>query len=149
MISIYPGVYVGTVDEAFRWKGRAILAAKEPCHRYAVGYSSKAAPKDSPEYLIARRGNRMILNAVDNIAVQWIDKGMIQQALDFVSPEEATLIACNQGRSRSPAIALMWMLKCGHIKAASLVDAENDFKHLYPAYAPTQGYRDFINQNYF
>lgn len=149
MISIFPGVFVGTIDDAYAWGGLAVLAAKEPCHRRALGYTTKAAPKDSPEYLVARRGNKLILNAVDNIAVQWIDKGMIETALEFISPSDNTLIACNQGQSRSPAIALMWMLKYGHIKAIDLADAEAQFKKIYPLYNPTQGYRDFINQNYF
>ena len=34
-------------------------------HRQALGYRSRGAPKDHPEYLVARRGNRLILNIVD------------------------------------------------------------------------------------
>ena len=34
-------------------------------HRDALGYSGKAAPKGHPEYLLARRENRLILNLVD------------------------------------------------------------------------------------
>lgn len=37
-------------------------AAKEPWHREFVGYSGRGAPKDSPEYLWALRGNRLALN---------------------------------------------------------------------------------------
>lgn len=143
MKSIAPGVFVGTITDIPGWKGRYIAAAKEPCHRQALQYTGRGAPKDHPEYLVALRGMGMILNLVDGESPDWIDKGMIQQSLDFICPAENTLIACNQGRSRSPSIALMWMLQTRQIVAETFYEAEDLFKLLYSDYAPANGIRLF------
>jgi hypothetical protein len=70
MKEIHPHLFVGSeqdyesvVSKQAGW--RVVHACKEPYHRRALGYSGRAAPKTHPEYLIARRGDRLILNLVD------------------------------------------------------------------------------------
>jgi len=70
MIEIYPNLYIGNEDD-YESKVRSetgwcvVHACKDPYHRQALGYTGRAAPKEHPEYLIARRDNQLILNLVD------------------------------------------------------------------------------------
>lgn len=41
-----------------------VQACKEPCHRKALGYTGRTANKNHPEYLIAFRERRIILNMI-------------------------------------------------------------------------------------
>mgnify|MGYP003422197942 FL=1 len=146
MIQVHSGIHVGTVADLSRWRGKYLAAAKEPCHRDAVGYTGRGCPKDHPEYFVAVRNKGMILNLVDGESSDWVDKGMMQQALAFITPEPATLIVCNQGHSRSPSIALMWLLQNKHIQADTFEEAEKTFSLLYKNYRPANGIRQFSKQ---
>ena len=143
MIQVHSGIYVGTVAELSNWNGKYLAAAKAPCHRQALGYTGRGAPKEHKEYLVALRGAGMILNLVDGETPDWIDKGMIRQALDWITSEPETLIVCNQGQSRSPSIAFMWMLRQGLIKADTFGEAERAFEEVYKNYRPANGIRAF------
>ncbi len=70
MILVFPHLYIGTEqDYDRRVKGMpgwmVVHACKEPYHRQLLGYKGRGAPKDHPEYLLARRGDRLYLNLVD------------------------------------------------------------------------------------
>lgn len=130
-----------------------VHACKEPYHRQALGYRSHGAPKDHPEYLIARRGNRLILNIVDANDPSFFAKEMINQALDFIHESllkgEKVLIHCNQGESRSPSIALIYLAsRTDVLSKDSLEEAEKKFISLYPLYNPKPGLREHIRQNW-
>ncbi len=117
MIEVYNNLYVGSqfdYDSSVRFQsGWAIVhACKEPYHREALGYKTNGAPKDHPEYLIAKRGNRLILNLVDVDKVDYIANSIIDEALTFIntnlSNDLKVLVHCNQGRSRSAGIAMLF-----------------------------------------
>ncbi|EMO60011.1 hypothetical protein LEP1GSC161_0256 [Leptospira santarosai str. CBC1416] len=64
MIEIIPNLHIGNQSDyetniANRHNWFVIHACKEPFHRNLLGYSGKGAPKEHPEYLLARRGNRL------------------------------------------------------------------------------------------
>ena len=70
MIEIFPNLFIGTEqDYEFNVKGKpdwvVVHACKEPYHRRELRYTTLGAPKGHPEYLIARRERRLILNLVD------------------------------------------------------------------------------------
>ncbi len=158
MIEVYHDLFVGNQDDydynISRQNGWAVVhACKEPYHRQALGYKSRGAPRGHPEYLVARRGNRLILNIVDVDNPSFFAKEMIDQALDFIdealSNGQKVLIHCNQGESRSPSIALIYLAsRAGVLSKDSLEDAEEKFKLLYPLYNPKLGLREHINQNW-
>jgi hypothetical protein len=57
MIEVYSKLFVGDeldyerkVSHQTGWA--TVHACKEPYHREALGYSSRGAPKDHPEYLV-------------------------------------------------------------------------------------------------
>lgn len=67
MIEVFSGLYVGTQLDFEKIDGRlgwvVVQACKEPFHRRAVGYVGNIDPSHS-EYLVARRGDRLILNMI-------------------------------------------------------------------------------------
>lgn len=126
MKKIVEHLYVGTVSDipCAKQAGISILGAcKEPLHRQHAklqgeseeGYVGRAMPKDEPEYLFAERDHALYLNLIDAREAKYIPDEVIDKALEFIDKEVAdgrdVLICCNKGESRSPSIALMWMVK--------------------------------------
>lgn len=119
-----------------------ISAAKEPWHRYAVGYSGRAAAKDDPEYLMAKRDNHLILNLVDANDPAYVSDQIIDAALDAIDEHIGTqkvLVHCNQGGSRSPTIAMLWLAERGELRGVEPDSIPDKFTALYPAYLPAKG----------
>ena len=158
MIEIYPNLFVGNQDDyelnVSRQDGWAVVhACKEPYHRTAIGYRGRGAPKDHPEYLVARRGDRLILNLVDADNPAYIPQEIIDAALAFVSEKLAeklkVLVHCNQGMSRSPSIGLLYLVQhTDKLPKDSFEEAEHVFRELYPLYNPAVGVRGFMLENW-
>lgn len=131
-----------------------VLAAKEPFHRQAIGYTGRACDKSHNEYLIARRdNNKLILNMVDASSSLFFDKSMIDTALDYIEEEiidknKNVLIVCNKGESRSASLGLLYLIKHGIIKSETLEDCEVEFLRLYPNYNPGSGIREFVKEHF-
>jgi hypothetical protein len=90
MTEIHKNLYVGNetdyelkVINQDGWN--VIHACKEPYHRQALSYSGRGAPKDHPEYLMAKRENRLILNLVDVENPAYIAKEIMDEALQFIA----------------------------------------------------------------
>lgn len=150
---VAPGLFVGSQTD---WEGlpedhgmAVVHAAKEPFHRQALGYAGRGAPKDDPEYLFARRGDRLIMNLVDVADPAYVSRELIDAAVEFIAEQRAdgrqVLCHCNQGRSRSPTIAMLVMAKS---LPAKFEDAEEAFREIYPAYEPANGMREFARMNW-
>lgn len=156
MIEVYPNLHVGSERDEQRMRGQAgwffIHACKEPYHRLALGYTGRTAAKTHPEYLIARRNGRLILNLVDVDDPNYIPAEIVDAALDAVRdniPHSRILLHCNQGQSRSPSIALLFLLKhtdiLGEKEMAAAIAA---FRTIYPPYAPARGMAEYIRLNW-
>lgn len=153
MIEVARCLYVGSQAdyEGATWGSDwyFVHACKEPHHREALGYTGRAAPKDHPEYLWAHRPGRLILNIVDAADPQYIQQAMIDEAVrfirDHISTGQNVFIHCNQGRSRSPTIA---MLAIAPGLSADFIAAEEQFNGLYPPFAPARGMREFARANW-
>jgi predicted protein tyrosine phosphatase len=158
MIEIYPNLYIGNQDDyelkvARQPDWAVVHACKEPYHRQALGYTGRAASKTHPEYLIARRENRLILNLVDVDNPAYIPKEITDAALTFVHEQLSSgtkvLVHCNQGGSRSPSIGLLYLAKfTDKLSTSSFTEAENSFRSLYPPYDPAVGIRGFMIQHW-
>jgi predicted protein tyrosine phosphatase len=158
MIEIYPNLFIGSeIDYETKVRHEAgwsiVQACKEPYHRQALGYSGKAAPKTHPEYLIARRGNRLILNIVDAPDPAYIPKELIDAALEFISTSltagDRVLVHCNEGCSRSSSIGLLYLAKfTDRLSKETFLEAEATFRSLYPPYNPKMGMRGYMIQNW-
>lgn len=157
MIEIFKNLYVGNEHDynsnvCHKPDWNVVHACKEPYHRSLLGYKGRGAPKDHPEYLIAKRGNRLYLNLVDADTPDYIPKEIIDAALNFIheslSSNQVCLVHCNQGESRSPSIGILYLIWTGQISTTNFNTAESEFRKLYPAYNPKPGIRGFIQKNW-
>ena len=158
MIEIYPNLYIGDQNDydlevKYQDDWLVVHACKEPYHRQALGYRRRGAPKQHPDYLIARRGPRLILNLVDADNPAYIPKEIIDAALSFthegLQSGKPVLIHCNRGNSRSPGIGLLYLaLYTNQLPTGSYQEAEVAFRALYPSYYPAGGIRGFLIENW-
>lgn len=156
MIEVHPGLFVGDEADERRVRGEPgwffIHACKEPYHRQALGYTGRAAAKDHPEYLIARRDGRLILNLVDVADVNYVAAEIVDTAIEAIHAnlgDSKVLLHCNQGHSRSPSIALLYLCRyTDRFAGVGLDDALVAFRALYPSYAPARGMADYVRLNW-
>jgi len=154
MIEIHSNLYVGHQGNyEYQVKGQdgwaVVHACKEPYHRQLLGYTTRGAPKDHPEYLFAERGNRLYLNLVDANDPAYIPKEIIDKAIAFIHEKLAEglkiLVHCNQGESRSPGIGFLYLLEhTDALPKSSLGDALAKFRQIYPTFHPSRGISGFI-----
>jgi predicted protein tyrosine phosphatase len=158
MIEIHPDLYIGDQkDYEYRVRHESgwyvVHACKEPYHRQVLGYTQRAAPQNHPEYLIARRGNRLILNLVDAPDPAFIPKEIIDAALEFINTNlkagNRVLVHCNEGYSRSAGIGLLYLAKfTDKIPKGNFMEAEAAYRSIYPPYNPKSGMRGFMIGNW-
>lgn len=156
MIEVCNNLYVGSQYDERCIRGHlgwfVIHACKDPYHRQALGYTGRAAAKNHPEYLIARRKDRLVLNLVDVDDSNYIRPEIIDAALDAIQDnihQSKVLLHCNQGQSRSPGIALLYLLKYTNALGSDDMDtALAAFRAIYPPYAPARGMGEYIRLNW-
>lgn len=155
MREIYTNLYVGNLvdyhnnqlDKEFYF----VQACKEPCHRNALGYSGRSADEIHPEYLVAYRERKIILNMIDPPTGKYFENILFEKSLIFIEENlkngKKVLIHCNQGISRSPSIGLLYLATKGKIRTENFNLAENDFLKIYPEYKPS-GIKEFLSLNW-
>jgi hypothetical protein len=158
MVEIHPSLFVGSQDDyeqevRFQSGWKIVHACREPYHRNALGYRGRSAPKDHPEYLVADRGNRLILNLIDADDPTYIPKEIMDRSLDFIHKSlgdgHPVLVHCNQGKSRGPSIGLLYLAT--HTDLFSGLDhseAHDRFLDIYHDYCPKAGLRGFLATNW-
>lgn len=154
MIEVTENIFVGNLvnyenlrfDEKFCF----VQACKEPCHRKALGYTGRAPQKEHPEYLIAYRPKRIILNMIDSDK-KYFTNILFERSVEFIdkslSDNNKVLIHCNQGVSRSPSIGLLYLAIKKKINNSSFENAKTDFSRIYPSYEP-KGIADYLSENW-
>lgn len=156
MIEITKNLYIGSQEDyEFNVKHQpnwfVIHACKEPYHRQALGYTGRAVSHIHPEYLIAEREERLILNLVDVNDPKYISKVIIDKAISSINQNIQTknvLVHCNLGISRSATIGLLYLHYIGIISTTNFLDAETQFLKIYPFYNPANGMRLFAKDNW-
>jgi len=154
MTEVFPNLFVGHQgDFEYQVDGRegwaVVHACKEPYHRELLGYTTKGAPKGHPEYLFAVRGDRLYLNLVDVADPAFIHVELVEKAIAFIHEKLAAgkkvLVHCNQGESRGPGIAFLYLLRhTAVLPKTSLADALGVFQRIYPAFHPGPGIAGYI-----
>lgn len=156
MLEIYKNLFVGSETDENSIRGKAgwfvVHACKEPYHRRALGYTGRAASKDHPEYLMAVREGCIILNLVDVDNVAYITPEIINAALNAIHQNIASLkvlVHCNQGASRSPTIAFLYLAKHTDLfHAQTHEQAMMGFRAIYPHYNPALGMSEYARLNW-
>lgn len=128
-----------------------IHACKHPCHQRAVGYKGNLS-SSHPNYLVLEKRNDLYLNIIDPSAPLFMPP-LFTSFLNFTSLQweggKKILIHCNQGESRAPTLAMMFMAK--HLKEipnSSYSEARREFEKLYSGYKPGKGIQIYLNQNW-
>jgi hypothetical protein len=153
MIEVYRNLFVGNDSSCFcsEKSGWALVhACKIPCHQKAVGYIGSLSP-NHPYYLICEKPNHLFLNIIDPPRPMFPSL-LFTKSLDFIDyhiKDRKVLVHCNNGLSRAPSIALLFLAKrIGKINNDSFQQAAIDFKKLYSHYQPGRGIATYLHQNW-
>jgi hypothetical protein len=154
MIEVHPGLFVGDEADERVTRGAAdwfvVHACKEPFHRAALGYEGRGAPQGHPEYLVAYRPGCVILNLIDAPESRMIRPEVIAAGVQAIADNllrSRVLVHCNQGRSRSPVIAMLYLALHTDLFDTDTYDtAAARFAALYPPFAPAAGMEQFAQQ---
>lgn len=151
MTEVDKNIYVGDLNDYRNLMDNHayvfIQACKTPCHDVAVGN----VDKNHPEYLVAKRTNGIVLNMIDGDYGYQFSPELFNSSLDFIyqnRDNKRILIHCNQGVSRSPSIALLYLAREGKISSDSYEHAKEDFKKIYHHYHPNTGVEQFMQLNW-
>lgn len=157
MIEVYAGLFIGS---QFDYKtlvagqdGWAIVHACRSYHQMAVGYRFLSVARGHPDYLVARRENRLALCLIDFPFTVPLRKEMILGALDFMDEMRAggykIMVHCIYGRSRSPSITLLYMAaRLRALPTQSFEEAEERFREVYPLYKPNRAIRAHLKRHW-
>jgi hypothetical protein len=153
MIEIHERVFVANELACTRGNsGLAIVhACKSPCHQRGIGYSG-SLPKTHPNYLVLEQDYDLFLNIIDPPVPLFIPQ-LFTSFLSFATKHweegKRLLIHCNQGESRAPSMALLFLAKgLSAINKSSYQAARKEFETLYPQYNPGRGIETYFTQNW-
>lgn len=156
MHDIIGRLYVGGDPDYEKIKDKEEWRALRCCkfgpggHKATLGYTGNAAPK-GPEYLAATKGRHMALNFIDANDPNMIPVKMVETGVQYVEEQLSAgykvLVACNEGHSRGPTTAMLYLRSIGELPG-NFHSSERIFRTLYPKYDPGIGVRTFARQNW-
>lgn len=138
------GVWVGNRDACSAVRNSpewAVINTSKHMHAKLVGVAPNQL-KGRSDYLRLEQEGLLSFNWVDGDAsmYKWHKPEAFIRVLDFIEawrPERQVLISCDQGRSRSPTVGLLYLAKRAHlISGESFHKARSEFVPIYPQYAP-------------
>jgi protein-tyrosine phosphatase len=149
MVEIDKGVYIGNCSDYEFNKDKQdmnfINACKYPYWKEYVGNHCNNG-------LYAYENNRLICNLVDADDVNYIPKEIINECVGFieksVSAGKNILINCNEGRSRSATIGLIYLIKNNKINGDNFAEVMEKYKEIVPRFEPNLGMLSYAS-NYF
>lgn len=153
MIEIQNGLFVGADRDCRKAaEGWAIVhACKSPCHQRAVGYRGSLPPSHD-HYLVFREGGDLYLNMIDPprpLFMPPLFLSFLAFAQEYSDSGVKILIHCNQGESRAPSLALLFLAKvAGTISNDSYEAAESDFGAIFNRFNPGAGIRIYLSSHW-
>lgn len=117
----------------------------------AVGYQGSLS-RSHPNYLSLRREQDLFLNIIDPPKPLFMPASF-HTFLEFAdcqwSQGGKLLIHCNQGESRAPSLALLFLAKRRFaLDDRSYATARDQFTRLFPKYRPGPGIQEFLSANW-
>jgi predicted protein tyrosine phosphatase len=153
MVKIDSRLFIGAVDDCRTGTEQlaVVHACKSPCHQQAVGYRG-SLPASHPNYLVLQQEHDLYLNIIDP-PVPLFKAETFERFLVFARTKydsgASLLIHCNQGESRAPSLALLFLAKhIGKLSNTSYMDAKHAFEKTFPAYQPGLGIQQFLASNW-
>jgi len=153
MITILPNLLIGAQADCRKGdeKTYVIHACKSPCHQNSVGYRGNLN-KAHKNYLFKEGPDDLFLNIVDATNLKYFNRLAFIKAVSEIQTNiqhRNVLIHCNQGRSRSKAIALLYFLSTfSHEKRSPLW---HNYENLFGKGTPLTigpALWDYLIQNY-
>lgn len=132
-------------------KWAIVHACKIPCHQRAVGYKG-SLPSSHQNYLVLEKANDLYLNIIDPSAPLFMPPlftSFLKFATSHWEKGKRILIHCNQGESRAPSLALLFLAKHRkEIADTSFDEAKLDFQTIYSYYQPGQGILIYLRKHW-
>ena len=153
MKEILENLFVGDdTDCSIAGSHVAVIHACKTCHQKGVGYRGNLS-SNHPNYLIFVNGNHLFLNMVDmeRELLAKFTHPIMKSALAFIRTHivnQKILIHCNQGKSRSPSIGLIYLAQTENIPNNSYQGAREDFLKIYPTYLPGVGIELYLQNQW-
>lgn len=147
MEEVCKGIYVGSLKDSEKLND----------DEYAFVHATKTVFNTRCGSLVYERENHLFINWVDARDEKYFDYegqgvNVVVSALDFIekwSADRKVIIHCDEGKSRSPSIAMMYMAKRRkNIRNDQHIFAEREFSDIYFDYYPNEGIREFLFQNW-
>jgi predicted protein tyrosine phosphatase len=141
MEEVIRNLFIGDRDEGVRGRPDwAVIHAEKEMHRRFV-YAHRMASRDA---VLSPGGNELYLAFEDAMKMDQVNTGCIRPALDFIhkhlSQGRKVLIHCLAGVSRSPIIAMLYLLQYTDVlPRTNIFDAIFSFSEIYPLYNPNDG----------
>jgi len=77
----------------------------------------------------------------------------VEKVLRFIKTSlnigKKVFICCDQGQSRSPSVALLYMAVTGRLRKDTYQNAQVEFLFHYPPYKPGEGMKEFLEKNWY
>lgn len=156
MEQIINGIYVGGDRDYERVKDRDDFSIVRCCkygpggHKDTLQYTTRAAPEGPNKYWV-EKGHLIALNLLDLDDPDKIPLEAIKAGLDFAKQQidkgQKVLFACNEGESRGPTTALLFLRSVGEMPHPFLQSVKV-FKTLYHKYEPGLGMKQFARREW-
>ncbi len=155
-------IYIGKIDECNKFDQLgdwAIIAATQTAHYDLMGWdkTNNKPNKNHPDYIYkiveSDPGPTFFLNWVDGGAhlYKWSKPELFIKVLDFIDKwikTKKVLIFCDQGKSRSPTLGLLYLAKrLKGIPDYSYDEAYKLFLDIYPEYSPS-GIGEYVKEHW-
>ena len=153
MNKLHESLYIGTELDCRLGDEELVVvhACKSPCHQRAVGYRG-SLPSSHPNYLVLERDYDLYLNIIDPdkpLFMPPLFNSFLRFSRFHWDAGREILIHCNQGESRAPSLAMMFLAKhLGVISNESFDKAGEQFQKMYPYYTPGLGIQVYFRQNW-
>lgn len=155
MINVYKGkIYVGNQYELSKLTEdfNIVHAAKDLFHKEFVGYVGKKCPPNYYYYEDEKHASLCIIDFPSNSQWNFFPEEMLKSTMNFIDRSldngKKVYIHCNQGMSRAPSIAFMYLVSRGLMKVDTLESNLIYFLELYPLYRPANGILENIKRKY-
>lgn len=150
MLELRERLYIGDLGDCVEGgDGWAVVhACRHPCYRMAAASLQTAEPRGSALVV----GDDLYLDLIDP-PQPLFELAPFAVFLDFAEQHrrrgERLLIHCNQGLSRAPSLALLFLAKrSGELPGSSFEAAREAFTARLPSYAPGAGILSFLTDRW-
>ena len=147
------GLFIGDLTDCTTGdENMAVVhAAKTPCHQEIVGYDG-TLPNNHKYYLKYETKSDLYLNIIDP-PIPLLKIETFKYFLDFVQriwyiEKRDILIHCNQGKSRSPSLAILALAYLEIIDNDSYKSARENFESYGIEYTPGKGIERFLSDHW-